>query len=116
VWIVQVALQRPYTFVVMALFIGIFGSLSGLSMPIDIFPSIGIPVVSVVWTYTGMLPSDMSGRIVYFYERTLTQQVNNIQSIESQSLSGYGVVKIYFTSNVNLSQAIARSRRRRRPC
>ena len=106
-WIVQVALQRPYTFIVMALFIGIFGSLSGLSMPIDIFPSIGIPVVSVVWTYSGMLPSDMSGRIVYFYERTLTQQVSNIQSIKSQSLSGYGVVKIYFTSNVNLSQALA---------
>jgi multidrug efflux pump subunit AcrB len=76
-------------------------------MPIDIFPDINISVVSVVWTYTGMLPSDMSGRIVYLYERSLTEQVSNIERIESQSLNGYGVVKIYFTSNVDLSQALA---------
>ena len=106
-WIVQVALRRPYTFIVMALLIAIFGSLSPRRMPIDIFSDIDIPVVSVVWTYTGMLPSDMSGRIVYFYERTLTQQVSNIRRIKSQSLSGYGVVKIYFTSNVDISKALA---------
>jgi multidrug efflux pump subunit AcrB len=106
-WIVRVALSRPYTFIVMALVIAIFGTLSALAMAIDIFPSIGIPVVAVVWTYTGMLPSDMSGRIVYFYERTLTQQVSNIERMESQSLSGYGIVRIYFTTNVDLSQALA---------
>ena len=106
-WIVRVALSRPYTFIVMALVIGIFGTLSALSMAVDIFPAIGIPVVAVVWTYNGMLPSDMSGRVVYFYERSLTQQVSNIQRLESQSLSGSGIVRIYFNRNVNLSQALA---------
>jgi multidrug efflux pump subunit AcrB len=107
IWIVQMALRRPYTFVVLAIVIAIFGVRASSTTPIDIFPSIDIPVVSVVWTYTGMLPGDMSGRIVYFFERTLSQQVSNISRMESQSLSSYGVVKLYFTPNVDVSQALA---------
>src|SRR3984885_11149911 len=91
-WIVQVALRRPYTFIVLAFLIAIFGSLSALRTPTDIFPSINIPVVSVVWTYSGLLPKDMSDRVVYYYERQLTSQVNAIEHMESQSLNRYGVV------------------------
>jgi len=91
--VVQIALKRPYTFVVLALLIAIFGSLAALRTPTDIFPGINIPVISVVWTHTGLSPNDMSGRVIYYYERTLTAQVGNIDHIESQSLVGYGVVK-----------------------
>src|ERR1700752_4718412 len=94
--IIRIALERPYTFIVLAVVILIFGTLSAIRTPTDIFPNIGIPVVSVVWTYTGMTPRDMSGYVVYYYERTLTSQVNNIEHLESQSLPGYGVVKIFF--------------------
>jgi CzcA family heavy metal efflux pump len=107
VWVVLVALRRPYTFVVLALLIAIFGTLAALRTPTDIFPNINIPVVSVVWTYTGLLPNDMSGRVVYYYERTLTSQVGDIEHIESQSLSGYGVVKIFFQKGVNIRTALA---------
>jgi len=107
VWIVLVALRRPYTFVVLSLLIAIFGSLAVLRTPTDIFPNINIPVVSVVWTYTGLLPNDMSGRVIYYYERTLSAQVGDIEHIESQSLSGYGVVKIFFQKNVNIRAALA---------
>jgi multidrug efflux pump subunit AcrB len=107
IWIVQVALKRPYTFIVLALLIAIFGVLSAVRTPTDIFPNINIPVISVVWTYTGLEPDDMSGRIVYYYERTLSAQVNDIQHIESQSLPGYGVVKIFFQKGVNISAALA---------
>ena len=107
VWFVQIALRRPYTFVVLALLIAIFGSLAALRTPTDIFPNIKIPVVSVVWTYTGLLPNDMSGRVIYYYERYLTAQVGDIEHIESQSLSGYGVVKIFFQRDVNISAALA---------
>jgi CzcA family heavy metal efflux pump len=107
VWIVQIALRRPYTFVVFALLIAIFGSLAGLRTPIDIFPNINIPVVSVVWTYNGLLPNDMSSRVVYFYERYLTAQVGDIEHLESQSLNGYGVVKIFFQKDVNIAAALA---------
>jgi multidrug efflux pump subunit AcrB len=107
VWIVQIALRRPYTFVVLALLIAIFGTLAAIRTPADIFPNINIPVVSVVWTYTGLLPEDMSGRVVYYYERTLTAQVGNIEHIESQSLNSYGVVKIFFHNDVNIAAAVA---------
>ncbi len=106
-WIVQVALKRPYTFIVMALLIAISGSLAALRTPIDIFPSINIPVVSVVWTYSGLLPKDMSDRVVYYYERQLTSQVNGIEHIGSQSLNGYGTVTIYFQKNVDIGAALA---------
>ena len=75
--------------------------------PVDIFPNINIPVVSVVWTYNGLAPNDMSGRVIYYYERTLTSQVGDIEHIESQSLNGYGVVKIFFQKNVNIAAALA---------
>ena len=106
-WIVRIALGRPYTFVVFGIMIALFGALAALRTPTDIFPSINIPVVSVVWTYNGLLPDDMSGRVIYFYERYLTAQVADIEHIESQSLSGYGVVKIFFRKNANTAAALA---------
>ncbi|THD57685.1 MAG: efflux RND transporter permease subunit [Bradyrhizobium sp.] len=106
-WIVQVALRRPYTFVVFSLLIALFGIRAALLTPTDIFPNINIPVVSVVWTYNGLLPNDMSSRVIYYYERTLSAQVGDIEHIESQSLSGYGVVKIFFQKGVNISTALA---------
>ena len=106
-WIVQIALRRPYTFVVLSLLIAIFGIRAALFTPTDIFPNINIPVVSVVWTYNGLLPNDMSGRVIYYYERTLSAQVGDIEHIESQSLSGYGVVKIFFQKGVDIAKAMA---------
>ena len=105
--IVRIALSRPYTFVVLAVLIALFGVLSWFRTPTDIFPNIGIPVISAVWTYNGLPPNDMSGRIVYYYERTLSSQVNDIQHIELQSLPGYGVVKIFFQPGVNINGALA---------
>jgi multidrug efflux pump subunit AcrB len=106
-WIVEVALKRPYTFIVLAVLIAIFGSLAAVRTPTDIFPNINIPVVSVVWTYSGLLPKDMSDRVVYYYERNLTSQVGGIQHIESQSLDGYGIVKIFFQKNADIRTALA---------
>ena len=106
-WVVQIALRRPYTFVVFSFLIAIFGGLAALRTPTDIFPNINIPVVSVVWTYTGLLPNDMSGRVIYFYERYLTAQVADIEHIESQSLNSYGVVKIFFQRGANIRTALA---------
>jgi multidrug efflux pump subunit AcrB len=106
-WIVQVALKRPYTFIVLAVLIAIFGSTSALRTPTDIFPSINIPVVSVVWTYSGLLPKDMSDRVIYYYERQLTSQVNGIEHMESESLNGYGVVKVFFQKGVDIGTALA---------
>ncbi|WP_158815714.1 efflux RND transporter permease subunit [Methylocapsa sp. S129] len=105
--IVRLALARPYTFVVMAILILIYGGLSAIRTPTDIFPNIGIPVISAVWTYTGLPPDDMSGRIVSIYERILSTTVNDIEHIESQSLPGTGVVKIYFQPTVDISAAQA---------
>ncbi len=103
--IVRLALVRPYTFVVMAILILILGVMSIKRTPTDIFPEIGIPVISVVWSYTGLPPADMSGRIVSIYERVLTTTVNDIEHIESQSVPGYGIVKIYFQPSVNIAAA-----------
>ena len=105
--IVRIALSRPYTFVVLAVLILIFGVSSAIETPTDILPNIGIPVVAAVWTYNGMPPDDMSGRVVYYYERTLSSQVNDIEHIESQSLFGYGIVKIFFQPSVNINAALA---------
>ena len=82
--LVRIALKRPYTFVVMAMLIVIFGVLSWIRTPTDIFPAIRIPVVAVVWSYNGLPPDDMSGRVVYFYERSISATVNDIEHIESQ--------------------------------
>jgi multidrug efflux pump subunit AcrB len=95
VGIVKLALSRPYTFVVMALLILIFGAMAVLRTPTDIFPNIKIPVIAAVWNYTGLPPDEMSGRIVSVYERVLTTTVNDIEHIESQSIAGFGIVKIF---------------------
>jgi multidrug efflux pump subunit AcrB len=103
--IVRVALERPYTFVVAAILALLLGTMSIIRTPKDIFPDIGIPVISVIWSYAGLPPDDMSGRIVYVYERALTSTVNDIEHIESQSVPGFGIVKIYFQPRVNIAAA-----------
>ncbi len=105
--IVRLALARPYTFVVMAILIAIFGVRSILGTPTDIFPSINIPVISIIWSYTGLPPDDMANRIVAISERSLSTTVNDIEHIESQSLPGYGIVKVFFQPTVNISAAQA---------
>ena len=106
-WIVALALRRPYTFVVMALLILILTPVVVLRTPTDIFPEINIPVVSIVWNYQGLAPKDMSDRIVSTTERGLTTLVNDIEHIESQSLNGVAVVKIYFRPTANIQTALA---------
>ncbi len=105
--IVRLALARPYTFVVMSILIFLFGGLSIVRTPTDIFPNIGIPVISVIWSYTGLPADDMQGRITTVYERVLTATVNDIEHIESQSVPGYGIVKIYFQPTVDIAAAQA---------
>ena len=105
--IVRIALSRPYTFVVMAIMVLILGTVAGFRTPKDIFPGIRIPVVAVAFQYTGMSPEDMSGRIITPYERTLTTTVNNIHHIESTSLPGIGIVKIYFQPKADIRLANA---------
>jgi multidrug efflux pump subunit AcrB len=105
--IVRLALRRPYTFVVLAILILLLGPLAALRTPTDIFPEIKIPVIAVVWTYRGLPPDDMSGRVIYYYERQLSSSVNDIEHIESQSLPGIGIVKIFFQPNVDIRTATA---------
>lgn len=106
-WIVRLALRRPYTFVVLSLMLFILAPVVILRTPTDIFPNIDIPVVSVVWEYSGLSAQDMSERIVYITERALTTTVNNIEHIESQSMNGIAVVKIFFQPHANLYAGIA---------
>src|ERR1700740_921552 len=106
-WIVNLALRRPYTFIVLAVFILIAGVLSIVSTPKDVFPPINIPVISVIWTYTGMAPKDISDHLVSPYERVLTTTVDNIEHIESESLYGLGIVKIFLQPNASVPQGIA---------
>src|ERR1700680_5283399 len=105
--LVRIALRRPYTFVVLALLIFIFGTLSALRTPTDIFPDIQIPVISVVWQYTGLPPDEMAGRIMTPFERALTTTVNNIEHIEGVSYAGVGVVKIFFQPGADINTANA---------
>src|ERR1700752_2901680 len=106
-WIVALALRRPYTFIVMAVVILILTPITILRTPTDIFPDIDIPVVSVVWFYTGMSPQDMADRIVANSERSITTTVNDIEHMESQSVYGLGVIKVFFRPGTNLQGAIA---------
>jgi multidrug efflux pump subunit AcrB len=106
-WIVQVALRRPYTFLVMALLILLATPLVLLKMPTDIFPEINIPVISIVWNYVGLSAQEMGNRITAQNERVLTTTVNDIEHIESQSLNGISVIKIFFQPNANIPTAIA---------
>jgi multidrug efflux pump subunit AcrB len=105
--LVRVALRRPYTFVVMALLILIAGVLSALRTPTDIFPDIRIPVISVIWQFTGLPPDQMNGRIMTPFERALTTTVNDIEHIEGTSYAGFGVVKIYFQPTADVRTANA---------
>jgi multidrug efflux pump subunit AcrB len=106
-WIVKLALRRPYTFVVMALLILLLGIASIKKMPTDIFPEIDIPVVSVVWQYPGLSPDQMAKQITTFSEYTISSAVDNVKNIESQTLAGVSVIRIFFQPNVRIDSAIA---------
>ena len=106
-WIVALALRRPYTFVVVALLLLILGPIVIYRTPTDIFPNIDIPVVSILWNYTGLNSEDMANRIVSLTERSLTTTVDNIEHSESQSLNGIAVVKVFFQPHANIERAIA---------
>ena len=106
-WIVRLALRRPYTFVVMSLLIAILGGAAIVTMPVDIFPYIDIPVVSIVWSYGGVPPQEMEKRVVTIFERAMTTTVNDIEHIESQSYSGVSIVRVYFQPNVKVEMALA---------
>ena len=106
-WIVQVALNRPYTFIVLALLILILSPVVILRTPTDIFPNINIPVVAVAWTYTGLSPEEMEGRITTIYERVLTTTVDNIEHIESTTINGTAIVKIYLQPGASVDRANA---------
>jgi multidrug efflux pump subunit AcrB len=106
-WIVWLALRRPYTFVVMAILIAILGVTAIVTMPVDIFPYIDIPIVAVLWQYSGLSPEEMEKRVVTNFERGLTSNVNDIEHIESQSYNNIAVVRIYFHPNVLIDMAVA---------
>src|SRR5262245_37224595 len=105
--IVKVALARPYTFIVMALLILILGPLAAMRTPTDIFPNIGVPVIGVAFNYTGLSPDEMSGRMVTPFERISVTTVNDIEHIESTSLPGMGIIKIFFQPGVDIRTATA---------
>ena len=106
-WLVKVALDRPYTFIVMALMILIFGPLAAICTPTDIFPNIGIPVIGVAFNYSGLSPDEMGARIVASYERFLSNNVNDVEHSESQSMQGLGIIKVYFQPNADIRLATA---------
>ena len=106
-WIVRLALRRPYTFVVLSILLLILGPIVILRTPTDIFPNINIPVVSVIWNYAGLSPQEMGNRITTPFERSMTTTVNDIQHIESQSLNGIAVIKVFFQPGANVPSAIA---------
>ncbi|AME26980.1 efflux RND transporter permease subunit [Burkholderia sp. PAMC 26561] len=108
-WIVRLALNRPYTFIVLAILLFILGPLAIVRTPVDIFPSINIPVVSIVWSYNGFSAEDMAHRITSNYERALTSDVEDIEHIESQSLNGVSVVKVFFHPGADINRAIAQA-------
>ena len=106
-WIVRLALNRPYTFIVFALVIILISPLVISRTPTDIFPEINIPVVSIVWNYSGLSATDIEARIVSGYERSLTTTVDNIEHIESQTEEGRSIIKVYYQPNAKIATAIA---------
>src|SRR3979409_923925 len=106
-WIVRLALRRPYTFVVVSLLIAVLGLLSIVSMPTDIFPAINIPVISVIWTYGGLSPTDMQDRITTVVERAMTTTVSNIEHLESTSVRNNSVIKLFFQPGADVNAAVA---------
>jgi multidrug efflux pump subunit AcrB len=105
--IVRIALRRPYAFVVLAMVILIVGPLSALRTPVDIFPDIRIPVIAIIWQYTGLQPDQMAGRMVSQSERGLTTTVNDIEHLEATSYNGLGIIKVFFQPNVDVRLANA---------
>ncbi|WP_419828132.1 efflux RND transporter permease subunit [Sphingomonas sp.] len=105
--IVRIALARPLTFIVMAMLIALVGVGAAVRTPVDIFPNIGVPVIATAWQYAGLSPDDMSGRIISPFERTLTTTVNDIEHVESTSMQGIGIVKVYFQPGVQIPVATA---------
>ena len=105
--LVRIALTRPYTFVVAAVLILIVGPLAALRTPVDIFPEIRIPVIAVVWSYTGLPPDEMSGRVMLNFQRALTTTVNDIEHIEGTSYTGVGIVKVFFQPGTDIRTANA---------
>src|SRR5580693_8979889 len=108
-WIVRLALARPYTFVVLALVILLLTPVVLMRTPTDIFPEINIPVISLVWTYTGLEPTEMEQRITSNSERSVTTLVNDVEHIESKSLNGNTIVKIFFQPTANIQTALAQT-------
>ena len=106
-WIVRLALRRPYTFVVLSMLIALLGIGSAIETPKDIFPNINIPVITIVWTYAGLTPTEMEGRVVTVCERALTTTVNDMEHTESESYQGVAVIKVYFQPQVQVAQALA---------
>jgi multidrug efflux pump subunit AcrB len=106
-WIVRLAIRRPYTFVVASILIVILGMFAILRTPTDIFPSIDIPVIAINWSYTGLSPEEMSDRIIYGFERGITGTVYDIEHIESQSLPGNGLVEVFFQPDADVNTAVA---------
>src|SRR5271156_3301970 len=106
-WIVKLALRRPYTFVVVSMLIALLGIGSAIETPKDIFPYINIPVVTIVWTYTGLTPTEMEGRVVTVCERALTTTVNDMEHTESESYQGVAIIKVFFQPKVNVDLALA---------
>ena len=108
-WLIRTALRRPYTFVVMAMLIALGGGYSIVKTPTDIFPSINIPVVSVIWSYGGLAPEEMEKRIVNNFERFLTTIVADIDHIESQTLTGIAIIKVYLQPGTDVAKTIAQT-------
>src|SRR3954452_2727862 len=108
-WIVRLALARPYTFIVLSLVLLLICPVVLLRTPVDIFPSINIPVISVIWSYSGLVPAEMETRVVSIFERSLTTLVSNIEHIESQSLNGVAVIKVFLQPGANVEGAISAS-------
>src|SRR6267142_306470 len=106
-WIVRIALNRPYTFIVLALLILLLSPVVLMRTPTDIFPNIDIPVIAVAWQYTGLNPEELEGRITTVYERVLTTTVDNIEHIESTTVNGQAIVKIFLQPNSSLENASA---------
>src|SRR6202142_3210090 len=106
-WIVRVALDRPYTFIVWALLIFILSGVVIARTPTDIFPNINIPVVAVDWTYSGLNPEEMEGRLTTVFERTLTTTVDNIEHIESTTVNGTAIVKVYLQPSASIDRGNA---------
>ncbi|HEV7836798.1 MAG TPA: efflux RND transporter permease subunit, partial [Gemmatimonadaceae bacterium] len=106
-WIVHLALRRPYTFVCISILMLVFGVMTALRMPVDIFPAINIPVVSVIWNYGGLSPRDMEQRIVSTSERAYSGTVNNIEHIESESLNGTALIKVFFQPSADIATGVS---------